>query len=257
MRRPRFAEVGAAVERATAPYHGAMAPPEDDPLAALGLTRTLHVTAAPAILGPVAAGAPSWIDPRGGWFEVGLPDGRRLRVHPAVLAPPAAGQRDLVDHLDALPGELGPHAVLLMQAGRSSLGWFEGGAAIETKSFQRYVVRGRGRAQPTHLATKGKSRYGSRLRLQNARALLEETNGRLADWWRERGPAEVVLVNAPKRLLASLFETDPPPPFGPHGPLVRIPRDLPRPTSDLVVRAYRSCCYLRLEVVAAEPDGGR
>lgn len=236
---------------------------EDDPpsrdaaLAALGLPRTVHVTEARGALGALAAAAPSAVEAGGRWFEVALADGRGLRVIPAALAPAAPGQRDLVDHLDGLPERLGRHAVLLMQAGRSSLGWFEGGEAVETKSFQRYVVRGRGRAQPTHLAAKGKSRYGSRLRLQNAKALLEETNARLADWWRARGPADAVLVNAPKRLLASLFETDPPPPFGPEHPLVRIPRDLPRPTSDLVLRAYRSCCYLRLEVVAAAADDRR
>ena len=42
------------------------------------------------------------------------------------------------------------------------------GEIVHTKSIKKYVVRGRGRAQPTHLATKGKSRYGSRLRLQKA-----------------------------------------------------------------------------------------
>ena len=42
---------------------------------------------------------------------------------------------------------------------------WRGEELVRHKVFKRYVVRGRGRAQPTHLKSKGKSRYGSRLRL--------------------------------------------------------------------------------------------
>ncbi|MEC8511484.1 MAG: hypothetical protein VX015_05005 [Planctomycetota bacterium] len=219
----------------------------DDPL-----PRTVHALEARAVLGDVAREGRLVPEPERRWFEGVDGDGRPLRVHPALVSPIAAGCRDLLDHLDAAPEELGPHLVVLLQAGRCSMGWFDGGEAVETKSFSRYVVRGKGRAQPTHLATKGKSRYGSRLRLQNARALTEETVERMQQWWDEFGPADAVLVNAPVRLWASLFEADPPPPFGPDGaasgtPVRRIPRDIPRPTSELVVRTWRFCCYLRLE----------
>ena len=44
---------------------------------------------------------------------------------------------------------------------------------VAHKVVKKYVVRGRGRAQPLHLKTRGKSRYGSRLRLANAQVRAE------------------------------------------------------------------------------------
>lgn len=222
----------------------------DDPL-----PRTVHALEARDVLDELAREGRLVPEPERRWFEGKDAEGRPLRIHPALVAPIATECRDLLDHLDELPDELGPHLLVLLQAGRCSMGWFDEGEVVETKSFSRYVVRGKGRAQPTHLATKGKSRYGSRLRLQNARALLEETSERMGLWWEEFGAPDAVLVNAPVRLWASLFETDPPPPFAPDGaedvpgvtPVRRIPRDLPKPTSELVVRTWRFCCYLRLE----------
>ncbi|MEZ5977469.1 MAG: hypothetical protein R3F34_04545 [Planctomycetota bacterium] len=178
------------------------------------------------------------------WFDA--PGGRR--VHPALVVPIGAGVARASDYLADVPERIGRHAVLLLQAGAVSLGLFDDEDVLETKSFKRYVVRGNGKAQPTHLASKGKSRYGSRLRLQNARALLEETNERLARWWRESPPVERVIVGAPVRLLASLFEAEPPPPFA-REDVVRIPRDLPRPTTEVLLRAQRSILYGRIETV--------
>lgn len=182
------------------------------------------------------------------WFDWTDGDGERLRIHPPLLAPIQDGHRHLADYVDDLPDELGGHLVMLMQAGASSLGWFHGGECRATKSFRRYVVRGKGRAQPTHLKSKGKSRYGSRLRLQNAEALLLETTERTQDWWDEFGPAESVLVNCPVRLWASLLESEPAPPFVAAGtPVMKIPKDLPKPTTELLERTYRFCCYGRFE----------
>lgn len=222
-----------------------------------GLPRTVHVLEAAEVLGAVARRGNLVPEPEGRWFEGDDGEGHTLRVHPALVAPLGPGQRDLLDHLDSLPEELGPHLVVLLQAGRCSMGWFTDDELIESKSFSRYVVRGNGRAQPTHLKTKGKSRYGSRLRLQNALALLEESNERMGEWWDEHGPADAVLHAAPARLWSSLLETDPAPPFDADTPLRRIPRDLPRPTSDLVLRTWRFCCYLRLEWPDSDREGGR
>lgn len=132
--------------------------------------------------------------------------------------------------------------VVCLQAGATSLGLFESGVVVRTKTIKRYVVRGKGRAQPTHLNSKGKSRYGSRLRLQNAKAILEETSEKLRDWWDEYGEPEVVFYNAPVRLWADLLRAQPPVPFD-DVTLVKIPLDLPKPTTDVLLRAYRSLCF--------------
>ncbi len=134
-----------------------------------------------------------------------------------------------------------------------ALGRFEGARPLATKSLRRYVVRGKGRAQPLHLKTKGKSRYGSRLRLANARRLLVETNEKLNEWEKELGPADRVYYSCPVRLWSSVFETTPAPPFERSGPLVRIPLDLPRPTVEVLLRTYRSLEYGRIE---ARGEGG-
>ena len=108
-------------------------------------------------------------------------------------------------------------------------------------------MRGNGKAQATHLKTEGKSRYGSRLRLQNARRLLIETNELLCAWHVEFGAADWIFYSCPVRLWPSVFETTPAPPFEKDGPLVRIPRDVPRPTVDVLLRTYKSLQYGQIE----------
>lgn len=171
------------------------------------------------------------------------------RIRPPLVLPVELGTRSLADYVLRLPDELGRHTVVLMQAGAVSLGLFEGGEPVATRSYKRYVVRGSGRAQPTHLKTKGKSRYGSRLRLQNAKLLLEEANEKLCEWHAEYGPSALVFYNAPVRLWPTLFEADPAPPFGRSDRTIKIPRDLPKPTTEILLRAYRGLCYGRLETV--------
>ncbi|MEM9404745.1 MAG: hypothetical protein AAGA81_01790, partial [Acidobacteriota bacterium] len=131
--------------------------------------------------------------------------------------------------------------------GHVSLGRFDKGENLIAKSLKKYVVRGKGRAQPLHLKTKGKSRYGSRLRLQNARRLLVETNEKLIEWHEEFGTPDQIYYSCPVRLWPSLFEATPPPPFRQDDDLIKIPRDVPRPTVDVLKRTYRSLEYGRIE----------
>lgn len=170
-----------------------------------------------------------------------------LSVAPPLVFPLEPGVDSIASYLDLVPGSPPRQTVILMQAGAVSLGIFEGGECVATKSYKRYVVRGKGRAQPTHLAKKGKSRYGSRLRLQNAQRLLVETNEKLGEWEARFGPSDQVFYSCPVRLWPSLFEARPAPPFERDGPLIRIPRDLGRPTTDILMRAYKALCYGRIE----------
>ena len=182
------------------------------------------------------------LEPKRRFFET-----EDLRVRPPLVFPITSECQSLIDYLDNLPEAPTAHCMILMQAGAVTLGRFAGGRALAKKSLKRYVVRGKGRAQPAYLKTKGKSRYGSRLRLANARRLLVETNEKLHEWEAEFGPADWVYYNCPVRLWPSLFEASPPPPFERTGPLVRIPLDLPRPTVDVMLRTYKSLEYGRIE----------
>lgn len=149
-------------------------------------------------------------------------------------------------YVDAIPESLPRQCVVILQAGAASIAYFEAGIPVSTKSMKRYVVRGKGRAQPTYLASKGRSRYGSRLRLQNARRLHDEVNARLAALWSEYGPPAQLFVSAPARLWSEQFEGQVKPPFERDQPIERIGRDLPVPTTDVLLRAYRSLEYGRI-----------
>ncbi|MCA8956530.1 MAG: hypothetical protein KDC87_10685 [Planctomycetes bacterium] len=173
-------------------------------------------------------------------------EGRSIRVELPLVVPPAAPDESVDTWLARLPHRLGLHWVILLQAGAASLGAFDDGEVLHTKSEKKYVVRGTGRAQPTHLKTRGKSRYGSRLRLQNAKRLLSEVNQRLTDWLAELGAPERVFCSCPVRLWADLRAADPPLPLAESLPRTKIPLDLPVPTTEVLLRTYRRLCHGRV-----------
>lgn len=156
----------------------------------------------------------------------------RICLHSAGGAPPPAYwlSRPIVELVP-------PHAVVLIQAGASAAALYRGAVAELHRVIRRYVVRGTGRAQPLHRKTKGKSRYGSRLRLREARAQLVETNELLASWWRRSAFPPAVHLSCPVRLLADLARTEPPPPFDRRAAL-RIPHHVYRPSREEIERIH-------------------
>lgn len=136
-----------------------------------------------------------------------------------------------------LEAALGVQVVLLVRAGAVALGCWEGDELVEHKAMRKYVVRGHGRAQATHLKTRGKSRYGSRLRLQNWRRLLGECNERLAEVWQRCGEPDRVFWSAPVRVWADLLAAEPAPPFAREATaLQRLPLHVHRPDFDELLR---------------------
>lgn len=173
-------------------------------------------------------------------------DGGPVRVTLPLNLPVPEGIETAADLTRRGPIEPGPQLVVLMQAGAIAMGWFELGESVRTKSDKKYVVRGKGKAQPTHLSTKGKSRYGSRLRLQNARALLDETDARIRDWQESHGPPEHVFYSCPVRLWADFLKLQSEPPIDGDA-AIRIPYDLAVPTTDVLLRCYKKMSYGRIE----------
>jgi hypothetical protein len=150
--------------------------------------------------------------------------GRPLwRVTPPLLQPLPSGGWDLARYIESLEAPTGKVFVLLLQAGACAMGFWRDAVLAHHKVIKKYVVRGQGRAQPAYLKTRGKSRYGSRLRLRNAENLLSEASAKMAEWWEEEGPAERVFASCPVRLWPELFAGDPPPPFPQRGFHTRIP----------------------------------
>lgn len=152
----------------------------------------------------------------------------RLTV-PLSAARPTPGE-SLADYALRAPERSAAQVVVLLRAGAAALGYWNGEDLIAHKALRKYVVRGHGRAQPTYAKTRGSSRYGARLRLQNWRRLLGETNERLVAWWREFGPPERVFHSAPVRVWPELLGAEPPPPFGfEAGSTERLPLHVHRP----------------------------
>ena len=173
---------------------------------------------------------------------------------PARLRLPLAGPRAVPgerigDYAERLPGAAELQLVLLLQAGAMALGCWRGDELLEHKAVRRYVVRGSGRAQPTHLKTRGKSRYGSRLRLQNWRRLLVDTNRRLTESVERLGEPDRVFFAVPVRAWSELFAADPPPPFARDAALLqRIPMHVHRPDHGELLRVRAWLCHGRLEL---------
>lgn len=169
---------------------------------------------------------------------------------PAVL-PPARPGEPAADYAARIPARIGRQCVVLLQAGAAALGFWDEDELVRHRCRRRYVVRGHGKAQPTHLRTRGKSRYGSRLRLQNWRLLLDETAATLREWWDELGPPEQVFHAAPVRAWGDLHDVDLPPPFRRDDPgLQRVPFHVHRPDLAELERVRRRLARGRLVLTA-------
>ncbi len=170
-------------------------------------------------------------------------------LHLPLVTPRAAPGATIGAHGARLDAELGTQVVLLLRAGAVALGCWVDDACVAHKALRKYVVRGHGRAQPTHLRTRGKSRYGARLRLQNWRRLLAETNARLHEFWQQFGPPARVFWSAPVRAWADLLAAEPRPPFARDAvELERLPLHVHRPDFDELRRVRTWLEHGRLEL---------
>ena len=163
------------------------------------------------------------IDERRAAFEARDAAGTLVaRLTPPIALPIPDAARDAADYLDTLPQALGCQLLLLLQAGAAALGVWRDDELLAHKALKKYVVRGHGRAQTTHQRTRGRSRYGSRLRLQNAESLLVEVNEKLTAWQAELGPFDRIWHSCGVRQWGDLFAAEPPPPFA-RSASTRIP----------------------------------
>lgn len=187
-----------------------------------------------------------------GFAFVGAP-GARLRL--PLLAPRAVAGEAIAAYAERLPGPVERSVVLLLQAGAMAIGYWDGDELLRHKAIRRYVVRGHGKAQPLHRKTRGKSRYGARLRLQNWQRLLGETNERLHACWRDFGAPERVFVSVPVRILPELLAADPTPPFARDDVrLQRVPMHVHRPDFAELQRVRRWLGVGRLELPPDAPS---
>ena len=110
------------------------------------------------------------------------------------------------DYLETQKNESdGKFIILLMEAGRAAIACFEDDKLVNHKNIRKYMVRKKqGKAQISHLKTKGKSRYGSRLRLRESHAYFEEIIEKLFS--EQYKITKNIYFHCPVRLKSCLFE---------------------------------------------------
>ena len=189
---------------------------------------------------------------KGGSFA--SPVDPRVTFTPPLLQALRPGFTTPTAYLAALPPAPGRVLLVLLQAGAAALGLWDGDELLAHKAIKKYVVRGHGRAQPLHLSTRGKSRYGSRLRLRNAQRLLDELVAKAIAWQGEFGPFDAVLHSASPRAWGELLRQRPAPPF-PTGPdCRRIPLDVHVPCFEELRRVRRHVARGSYTMPAPPPE---
>jgi len=142
-----------------------------------------------------------------------------------------------VVQLSPLPPD---YLILLLRAnGNASLGYFEQGKILNHSVIRKYMVRQKqGKAQIKHLKSKGKSRAGSRIRLQQTQEFAEEINQKLWDW--ETQDATRLLISSSIDIWNLLFQVTPLPPFAKRDARLRkIPYHVQTPTFEELKRVAR------------------
>ncbi len=157
-----------------------------------------------------------------------------------ITFPVVAANDDLTSYAARISEVPQPYIVILIQAGNSALGYFEDGELVHHKVIKKYMVRKKqGKAQITHLKTRGKSRAGSRVRLANTVAFFEEINEKIIEWQKSES-AHRILYSCPVRLWGLVFKSNVKTPFDRKDPrLRRIPLDVHIPNFEELGRVNR------------------
>ncbi len=184
------------------------------------------------------------VDRKGRGFLIVESDGQQSgRVVVPALQPLPYDCQTLETYLASIEEGPGLHLIILVQAGASAMGLWDGEQLLKHKVIKKYVTRGKGKAQTTFLKTRGKSRYGSRLRLQNAKLHLQLTNEKMTEWWRQYGPVPRVFYSCPVRLWTEVFNAATPPPFSKDHAIFKIPMDVRVPCHEELLKVRRRLTF--------------
>ena len=105
------------------------------------------------------------------------------------------------------------YCLTLVRAGQASLGYFHQGKLLDHKVFRGYLVRQKqGKSQFKYLKTKGKSRAGSRIRLEETLVFFKEINERLQVYAKQY-PLNFWGLGCTKTMWPLLFDGEVKPPF--------------------------------------------
>lgn len=103
--------------------------------------------------------------------------------------------------------------VVAIRSGQAVCAYFHEDELLDHKVFRAYMVRKKqGKSQIKYLNTKGKSRAGSRIRLEETERFFEEINGRL-QYYHSTYPIERWGIACSKTLWPYFFQSEISPPF--------------------------------------------
>lgn len=144
------------------------------------------------------------------------------------------------------------YIILLIQSGKSALGYFEGEENIDHKVFHAYMVRKKqGKSQIKYLKSKGKSRAGSRVRLANTVNFFENINERLQDYFNDYDIDRIAL-SCSKTLIPFLFNAKVACPFDKKDErILKVPTHVHLPNHEVLMNIHE---YLMKGEVIFEDD---
>lgn len=123
------------------------------------------------------------------------------------------------------------YILVLIRSGIAAVGYFEDYKNTDHKVFRAYMVRKKqGKSQIKYLKTKGKSRAGSRVRLNETLEFFEEINIRLSSYF-EEFRVDKIGITCSETLMPYLFGSKEETPFGKKDPRIfKIPKHIQNPT---------------------------
>jgi len=133
------------------------------------------------------------------------------------------------------------YCITLVRAGQAALGYYHQGRLVEHKIFRAYLVRQKqGKSQYKHLKTKGKSRAGSRIRLEETEQFFKEINQRFQRY-ASQYPLDFWGLGCRKTLWPLLFDAALPPPFSSKSAaLIELPYSFSKASfEELQILEYR------------------
>jgi hypothetical protein len=168
---------------------------------------------------------------------------------PPLVCPRMSEGETIARYLSQISEFIPDYLIILLRAGYAALASFEEGRMVNHKVIRKYMTRQKqGKAQINHLKTKGKSRLGSRIRLQQTKGFFEEINQKLLDWEVEN--TDKILVSSSIALWNGLFEANILPPFTKKDTRLRkIPVHIPTPNYQLLHRVNRFVLQGQLRIL--------
>lgn len=139
--------------------------------------------------------------------------------------------------------------IVSVKSGMAVVAFYENGQLADHKVFRAYMVRKKqGKSQIKHLKTKGKSRAGSRVRLQETLEFFENINERLQSYFEEKH-VDLIALGCSPTLMPYFFNSKKSTPFEKSDPRIfKIPIHVPSATFENMQKTYRSISNTKIWV---------